>query len=151
MLAGFLPPKSGPRRKRLEELAGIPATLVLFETAPRLPKSLADMADILGPRESVLAKELTKLHEGLTRGTLPELAAELASEETLKGEFVVVIGPPLAAETETSDAEIVAHLKQALTQLSFRDAVHFVAEQLKVKRGQVYELGLKLKGEQDGP
>ena len=99
----------------------------------------------------MLAKELTKLHEGLTRGTLPELAAELASEETLKGEFVVVIGPPLAAETETSDAEIVAHLKQALTQLSFRDAVHFVAEQLKVKRGQVYELGLKLKGEHDGP
>jgi 16S rRNA (cytidine1402-2'-O)-methyltransferase len=151
LFAGFLPPKSGPRRKRLEELAAVPATLVLFETAPRLPKSLTDMADILGSREAAVAKELTKLHEGLTRGMLPELAAELASKETLRGEFVVVIGPPLAAKTEASEEAIVEHLKQALKQLSFRDAVHAVADRLKVKRGQVYDIGLKLKGEHDGP
>ena len=76
LFAGFLPTKSGPRRRRLGELKAVPATLVLFESAPRLAKSLADMAAVLGPREAALAKELTKLHETVTRGTLDGLAAE---------------------------------------------------------------------------
>ena len=69
LFAGFLPPKSGPRRARLEELKTVPATLLFFETGPRLAKSLADMADVLGAREAAIAKELTKLHESVTRGT----------------------------------------------------------------------------------
>ena len=142
LFAGFLPPKSGPRRKRLEELAGVPATLVFFETGPRLEKSLADMADMLGPRQAALAKELTKLHETVTRGTL----LTLAEGADLRGEFVVVVGPPPAAEIEVDDAEIVAALTQALSQESFRDAVRSVAEALHVGRGRVYELGLALEG-----
>jgi 16S rRNA (cytidine1402-2'-O)-methyltransferase len=142
LFAGFLPPKSGPRRKRLEELASMPATLVFFETGPRLAKSLADMADMLGPREAALAKELTKLHETVTRGTL----LTLAEGADLRGEFVVVVGPPPAAEIEVDDAEIVAALTQALSQESFRDAVRSVAEALHVGRGRVYELGLALEG-----
>jgi 16S rRNA (cytidine1402-2'-O)-methyltransferase len=142
LFAGFLPPKSGPRRKRLEELASVPATLVFFETGPRLEKSLADMADMLGPREAALAKELTKLHETVTRGTL----GTLAESADLRGEFVVVVGPPPAAETEIDDAAIVAALTQALRQESFRDAVRSVAEALHVGRGRVYELGLALEG-----
>ena len=74
LFAGFLPPKPGARRSRLEELKDVPATLIFFETAPRLAKSLADMAVVLGAREAAIAKELTKLHESVTRGTLDRLA-----------------------------------------------------------------------------
>jgi 16S rRNA (cytidine1402-2'-O)-methyltransferase len=144
LFAGFLPPKSGPRRSRLAQLKEVPATSIVFETGPRLAKSLADMADILGPREAAIARELTKLHETLRRGTLDALAAELAGEEPLKGEIAVVIAPPANAETEIADERIVADLEAALQTQSFRDAVHGVTEALQVKRARVYELGLKL-------
>jgi 16S rRNA (cytidine1402-2'-O)-methyltransferase len=154
LFAGFLPSKSGPRRKRLEELKTVPATLLFFESAPRLGKSLADMAAVLGSREAALAKELTKLHERVTRGTLDALAAELQQAEELMGEFVVVIGPPDPEDAEISDAEIVGQLKQALERMSFRDAVRSVAMSLGLKRSRVYELGLGLalsRGEPKSP
>jgi 16S rRNA (cytidine1402-2'-O)-methyltransferase len=145
LFAGFLSPKSGPRRARLEELKEVPATLVLFETAPRLAKSLADMADLLGAREAAICKELTKLHETVTRGLLDALAVELAERETLKGEFVVVVAPPAGNADEPSDEKIEQQLAKALKLESFRDAVRLVAEVLNVSRARVYELGLKLK------
>ena len=82
------------RRSRLEELKSAPATLLFFETGPRLGKSLADMAGVLGPREAAIAKELTKLHESVTRGRLDRLAERVLGCEALKGEFVVVVAPP---------------------------------------------------------
>ena len=144
LFAGFLPPKSGARRARLETLKSAPATLILFESASRLVKSLADMADLLGPREAAVAKELTKLHESVTRGRLDRLAAEF-SGETLKGEFVVVVAPPAADQGEPSDEMIEEQLVKALKLDSFRDAVRSVAEVLNISRARVYELGLKLK------
>ena len=149
LFAGFLPAKSGPRRARLAELREVPATLIFFETAPRLAKSLADMADVLGPREAAIARELTKLHEGVRRGTLDTLAAGLAGEDSLKGEIVVVIAPPTAAETEVTDARIIADLEAALRTQSFRDAVRSVTDALQVKRSRVYELGLGLTAKPD--
>jgi 16S rRNA (cytidine1402-2'-O)-methyltransferase len=147
VFAGFLPPKSGARRARLEELKDVPATLVFFETAPRLAKSIADMADLLGPREAAIAKELTKLHESVTRGRLNRLAGELAEHESLKGEFVVVVAPPPEDAAEPSDEKIAEQLAKAMQLESFRDAVRSVAEVLNVSRARVYELGLKLKRE----
>ena len=148
LFAGFLPPKSGPRQSRLATLKEVPATLIVFETAPRLSKSLADMAAVLGPREAVIARELTKLHETVRRGTLVTLAAEIA-EETTKGEVVVVIAPPTQAETEITDERIVADLKTALETQSFRDAVRGITEAHGLKRARVYELGLSLTREND--
>jgi 16S rRNA (cytidine1402-2'-O)-methyltransferase len=87
---GFLPAKKGERRKRLSEVKDIPATLMFYETPHRLAKSLADCADVLGDRKAVVARELTKLHEEIIRGTLAELAAQFAAVET-KGEIVLVI------------------------------------------------------------
>jgi 16S rRNA (cytidine1402-2'-O)-methyltransferase len=87
---GFLPAKKGEWRKRLGEVKDIPATLVFYETPHRLAKSLADCADVLGDRRAVVARELTKLHEEIVRGTLAELAAQFAAVET-KGEIVLVI------------------------------------------------------------
>jgi 16S rRNA (cytidine1402-2'-O)-methyltransferase len=149
LFAGFLPPKSGARRTRLDELKTVPATLVIFESAPRLANSLADMAEVLGPREAAIAKELTKLHESVTRGTLDRLAGELEGGETPKGEFVVVVAPPAENETEISDERILEQLNRALKVESFRDAVRSVAEVLRVKRARVYELGLSLDRKRD--
>ena len=99
---------------------------------------------MLGPREGAIAKELTKLHESVTRGELRELVGAL-SDEARKGEFAIVIGPPQEAASEASDAAIVEQLERTLNVESFRDAVRSVAEVLQVSRARVYELGLKLK------
>jgi 16S rRNA (cytidine1402-2'-O)-methyltransferase len=143
LFAGFLPPKGGQRRKRLEGLKPVPATLIFYETASRLVAALADMAEVYGAREAAVAKELTKLHESVARGTPAELAAAFDAIE-LKGEFVVLVGPPNPDEAEIGDEAIVASLKQALKEESFRDAVRSVADKFKLKRSRVYELGLTL-------
>jgi 16S rRNA (cytidine1402-2'-O)-methyltransferase len=119
--------------------------LIFFESSSRLGKSLADMAELLGPREAAVAKELTKLHESVTRGRLDRLAAEYSESETPKGEFVVVVAPPAADQSEPCDEMIAEQLDKALKLDSFRDAVRSVAEVLNVSRARVYELGLKLK------
>lgn len=146
LFAGFLPPKQGARRARLAELAATPATLIFFETAPRLAKSLADMAEVLGARDAAVARELTKLHETVTRGPLAELAEVFAQADQAKGELVVVVAPPAADQAEATDETVLAALENALKTESLRDAVRGVSESLKVNRGRVYELGLRLSG-----
>jgi len=87
---GFLPSKKGERRKRLEEVRDIPATLVFYETPHRLQKSLADCIEVLGDRSASIARELTKLHEEIATGDLSELLNKF-SESTVRGEIVLVI------------------------------------------------------------
>ena len=79
---GFLPPKQGARRARIAELARVPATLVVFETGPRLTEALADLAAGLGEREAAVCRELTKLHEEVRRHLLKTLAQASANQET---------------------------------------------------------------------
>jgi 16S rRNA (cytidine1402-2'-O)-methyltransferase len=143
LFAGFLPPKTVQRQKRLEELKSIPATLIFYETASRLAATLTDIARAYGGRGAAIAKELTKLHESIVRGAPAELAAKIKSSEP-KGEFVVLVGPPSPDEAAIGDDVIVDNLKQALKHESFRDAVRSVAERFKVKRSRVYDLGLEL-------
>ena len=95
---GFLPPRSAARRERINALAAVPATLVFYEAPSRLAEALADLAAELGPRPAAVARELTKLHEEVRRGTLDALAAEFAAAEPPRGEIVVVVGPPQARE-----------------------------------------------------
>ena len=144
LFAGFLPPKSGPRRARLEELKDIPATLVFFETASRLGKALGDMAEVFGGREAAIAKELTKLHESLSRGRLDALADSIGSVEDIRGEFVLLVAPPTQDERQASDSDILAALERALSEESFRDAVRSVSDRLGARKSHVYELGLTL-------
>src|SRR5262249_48773366 len=92
--AGFLSAKGAQRRSELSELSGIPATLIFFEAAQRLPAALADMAEILGPRPAAVARELTKLFEEVRRAELRELAAHYAAAGPPRGEVVVIVGPP---------------------------------------------------------
>lgn len=138
--AGFLPPRSAARGTRIAALASVPATLVLYEAPQRVAETLADLAAILGPRPAAIARELTKRHEETLRGTLPELAT-LAAARELRGEIVILIGPPLAAEV--TDGDIEASLAEARATQSLRDASKAVAERLGVPRSRVYALGVK--------
>ena len=139
LFAGFLPPKSAARRTRIAELKCVPATLVFFEAPARAAETLADLAQVLGNRPAALARELTKLHEEVRRATLEELAqAALAG---IKGEVVILVGPP--QDAEVTDADISARLAIALEEMSLRDASRMVAEALGVPKARVYELGLR--------
>lgn len=147
LFAGFPPAKRAGRRKRLAGLAEVPATLIFFEAPSRLAAMLADAREVLGAREAAVAKELTKLHEAVLRGPLDQLVENLGSDFAGKGEFVVLIGPPAAAET--SDAAIEARLRQALETHSVRDATREVAAECGVGRNRVYKLALAL-GDEGG-
>jgi len=143
--AGFLPNKAIARRRALAELVPVPASLVIYESARRLPAALADMAEVLGPRPAAVARELTKLHEEVRRGTLPTLAEHYGSAGPPKGEVVVVIGPPgLDAAAAPSAEALDARLRAALSRESLRDAVAAVAEATGLPRKQIYARALEL-------
>ena len=146
---GFLPAKEAGRRTRIAQLARIPATLVLFETGPRLAAALADLAAGLGEREAAICRELTKLHEEVRRGTLGELARVYRELPEPRGEIVIVTAPP--AEPQPAGAEEVdALLRNALGRLSVKDAVDEVAGMSGQPRRDVYRRALALKGDNDG-
>ena len=143
--AGFLPNKSAARRRALAELVPVPASLVIYESARRLPAALADMAEVLGPRPAAVARELTKLHEEVRRGTLAALAEHYGSAGPPKGEVVVVIGPPgLDVAVALSAEALDARLRAALGRESLRDAVAAVAEATGLPRKQIYARALEL-------
>ena len=145
--AGFLPAKAGERRDALDVFASIPATLVFFESPHRLADSLAEMAELLGNREAAVARELTKIHEEIRRGTLPELASHYASAPA-KGEIVILIAP--AARLPGPDpARIDSLLQQALPFMPVKAAAALVAEATSARRRDVYLRALAL-GERDG-
>ena len=141
---GFLPPKAGQRRNRIAELVEIPATLVLYETGPRLADSLADLANGLGARPAAMCRELTKAFEEVRRGTLEELAAHFAKAGAPKGEIVLVIAPPDDRAPAVSSEELDARLKRALARGSLKDAVAEVTDETGLKRREVYARALAL-------
>jgi 16S rRNA (cytidine1402-2'-O)-methyltransferase len=145
---GFLPARAVARRARLEALVTETRTLVLFEAANRVAALLSDAAATLGgERNTVVARELTKLHETLYRGQLAELAARLAADpDAARGEVVVVIaGRESADEAGEGDAALLARLLPALLEeLPPSRAVKVAAKLSGVPRRQAYELALKL-------
>ena len=147
LFAGFPPTKGAARRTFLEDLAGVKATLVLFEGASRLGESLQAMADAFGPRQAAVARELTKLHETLLRGSLPDLAADprLAAP---KGEVVVVVGPPEAESLSAEDAD--AALAEALTRRGPSEAAAEVARATGLARKALYRRALAMKAGGEG-
>lgn len=140
---GFLPPKQAARQKRAQELARLPATIVLFETGPRIADALADLAAAFGAREAATCRELTKLHEEIRRGDLAALARAYADGAETRGEFVIVIAPPAADDIASSD-DVDALLNAALARLSVKDAVAEVATATGQKRRVVYQRALEL-------
>jgi 16S rRNA (cytidine1402-2'-O)-methyltransferase len=146
---GFLPPKQSARQKRIAALQSIPATLVLFESGPRLADALADLAAGLGPRAAAVCRELTKLHEEVRRSDLASLAQTYADGAETRGEIVVVVAPPDDDGVQTSDVD--ALLRQALARISLKDAVGEVALATGRPRREVYQRALLLtKDDGDG-
>jgi 16S rRNA (cytidine1402-2'-O)-methyltransferase len=143
---GFLPPKKGDRRKRLAEIADVQATLVLYEAPHRLARSLTDCLEVLGNRNAAVARELTKIHEEVIRGTLDELAARFSKAAT-KGEIVLVIDrqlklPAVGLASKQTLAERVRELEGE--GLAPKAALKKTAKEYGLSKSQAY-LELKVK------
>jgi 16S rRNA (cytidine1402-2'-O)-methyltransferase len=138
---GFLPSKKGDRRKRLLEIAGIPATIVFYESPRRIAASLIDAADVLGDRAAVVAREITKLHEEFSRGNLSELHAKFSSA-TVKGEIVLLIdrarddGPK-----DSGSLTLLERLEQLLTEgIERKAALKKVAKEFGMSKSEAYRI-----------
>jgi 16S rRNA (cytidine1402-2'-O)-methyltransferase len=150
LFEGFLPPREQARRSRIAELAEVPATLVFFETGPRIAAMLNDLAAVLGARDAAVCRELTKLHEEVRRGDLATLAHAYEEGAETRGEFVVVVGPPAPAPPIEAGA-LDDLLRRALTTASLKDAVEAVVAATGHKRRLVYQRALSLtQGSGDG-
>ncbi|HKQ44649.1 MAG TPA: 16S rRNA (cytidine(1402)-2'-O)-methyltransferase [Rhizomicrobium sp.] len=145
LFAGFLPAKAGERKSALGELGGVRATLIFFESAQRLAESLAAMAESWGDRPAAVARELTKLHEEVRRGSLCQLAAHYAKAGAPKGEVTLLVGG--AAETRADMTKIDSALKAALAFMPVKAAADMIANLTDGSRKQIYARALELKDE----
>ncbi|MFN7008972.1 MAG: 16S rRNA (cytidine(1402)-2'-O)-methyltransferase [Allorhizobium sp.] len=146
LFAGFLPTKDKARRERLAELSDAPATLIFFESPHRIGDTLAAAADELGPdRPAAVCRELTKTFEEFRRGPLGELAADYA-DRTVKGEVVLVVGPPLEKPAPEA-GEIDAILTRLAADLPTAKAATEAAKRTGLPRKDLYQRLLALKGE----
>ncbi|HZG08065.1 MAG TPA: 16S rRNA (cytidine(1402)-2'-O)-methyltransferase [Allosphingosinicella sp.] len=143
LFLGFLPPKAGARAAAIAEIAAVRATLVLYESGPRLGAALQALLTGLGDREAAVAREISKKFEETAAAPLSELAARYADAPP-KGEIVIVVAPP--GETPAADGETLdAALREALGRLSPSRAAAEIAERLGLPRRQVYERAQQLK------
>jgi 16S rRNA (cytidine1402-2'-O)-methyltransferase len=143
LFLGFLPSKAGARSTAVAEVAAVRATLILYESGPRLGATLAALKEGLGDRDAAVVREISKKFEETVTGKLSELA-ERYSEAGPKGEIVIVLGPPGEPEAAGED-EIDATLAEAMTRLSPSRAAAEVAQKLGLPRRDVYERALALK------
>jgi len=144
LFAGFLPGKDKARAETLAELAGVRATLVFFETAPRLVKALEAIGEVLPGREVAVARELTKLYEECRSGSPAELAAHYTAHSP-RGEIVLLISPPAEQATSASDAD--ALLREALATEKPSQAAAQVAKATGLDRKALYARALELRTE----
>jgi 16S rRNA (cytidine1402-2'-O)-methyltransferase len=144
---GFLPPKQTARRARLTELSRIDATLVMFESGNRVQDTLADLAGIMGERDAAICREMTKLHEEVKRGPVSQLAEAADTLET-RGEFVLVIGPPVGTAIMAAD-QLDELLLNSLRHDSVKDAVAHAVELSGRPRREIYARALELSKRRD--
>ena len=142
--AGFLPAKDGQRRTRLAELAEVPGTLVFFESPHRLSASLATMAETLGARDAAVCRELTKRFEEVRRGSLEELANHYEAGEA-RGEIVICVAPPLAAEPPSAET-LDALLRELASTMSVSKAAAEAARRTGARKQDLYQRLLALRG-----
>lgn len=145
LFAGFLPVKDGARRTRLEELAAVPATLVLFESPRRLTDTLRAMAEVLGARAATVCRELTKTFEEFRAGSLVALAAHYAEAGAPKGEVVICVGPPGEKPPEAGDIDRL--LLSLAAEMPAAKAAAEAARMTGAKKPELYRRLLDLRGE----
>ena len=145
LFAGFLPTKDKARRDRLEELRHVPATLIFFESPHRIGATLSAAADVLGgDRPAAVCRELTKTFEEFRRDTLEELAKDYA-DRTVKGEIVLVIGPP-TEEGPPAEADVDALLARLGERLPVGKAASEAARMTGLPRRDLYQRLVDMKG-----
>lgn len=142
---GFLPRKAGERARELDALRHLDATLVFFESPRRTPASLAALAEAYPGRDAAVARELTKLHEEIVRGTIEKVAADVASRESLKGEVVLLVGPPSGTPQPGTGAPTDDAVRERMRSLiadgtARSSAAKRVAKEMGVSRGRAYDL-----------
>ena len=137
--AGFLPSRANARRSKLRELQSLPATLIFYEAPHRLAASLRDASEILGQRNAVVARELTKMHEEIARGSLGELTARYESEN-IRGEIVLVIERASAEMETVATSESIADLVKSFESegMDHRAALKKAARELGLSRDEAY-------------
>ena len=144
LFLGFLPTKAKARAEAIAEVAPLRASLVLYESGPRLAETLGTLADLLGPREAAVIREISKLHEEVVSGTLAELG-DRYDETPPRGEIVIVVAPP-PERAEASDDDLDEALRSALASMSPSRAAADVAATLGVPRRRAYARALELGG-----
>lgn len=142
MFAGFIPNKDKARSDLFLELQSINTTLVLYETANRLVKSLKVLANIMPEREIAIVREITKIYEECIFGSINDIIEQL-EENPIKGEIALVISPPCESSSQIPDIELL--LKKELTHSSVKEAVKKISETYKLRRNDVYEKALEFK------
>jgi len=147
---GFLPAKAGQRKTRIAELSQVAATLIFYESGPRIAQALAALAEGFGPRQAAVCRELTKLHEEVRRGDLAALARQYADGAESRGEFTVVVEPPAAGSEQIGADEVDAMLRRALQHGTVKDAVSDVAAATGRPRREIYQRALELGEDRDG-
>ncbi|MDD9901915.1 MAG: 16S rRNA (cytidine(1402)-2'-O)-methyltransferase [Alphaproteobacteria bacterium] len=143
--AGFLPPKSGARKTALAEISAVPATLIFYETGPRLANSLSDMVTVLGDRAATVLRELTKKFEETRHGTLATLAAHYKDSGPPRGEIVIVIEGPVAKPPASAE-EVDQRLQTLILKekMSTKDAAAQIAAETGWKKKDVYAQAVKI-------
>ena len=144
MFAGFIPNKDKARSDLFYELKNVDTTLVFYETAPRLLKTLQTASEVFNSREIALVREISKLHEEARNGTADELISYF-TQNPPKGEMVLVVAPPQQQDAITSDVDLM--LSEKLKTMSLKSAVAEVAEQSGLSKKEIYALALELKNE----
>jgi 16S rRNA (cytidine1402-2'-O)-methyltransferase len=134
---GFLPAKSGQRRRTLSAAAALECTLVFYEAPHRILDALADAAELMPNRQITVAREMTKLHEEYLRGTAAEIASALAARTAVKGELTIVIGKAAEGETETRPVRemLDGYLSQGFSRM---DAIKEIARARGVSKRRIY-------------
>ncbi len=145
LFAGFLPSRAGQRKTRLDELKAAPATLVFYESPRRLAETLSAMAETLGDRPAAIGRELTKAFEEMRRGSLAELAASYAEEDTPRGEIVICVGLP--ANEQPDAADIDALLLSLAAELGASKAAGEAARMTGGRKADLYRRLMELKGD----
>jgi 16S rRNA (cytidine1402-2'-O)-methyltransferase len=145
LFAGFLPAKQGQRIATLNELGAVRATLIFFETGPRLAASLGDIAKVLPDRQVAVARELTKLHQEVLRGSAQQLFGVITDRERVKGEITLLIAPPSAAAAGTTSVDLEQMLRALLATHPASKAATIAARESGQPRALLYDLAVKLK------
>lgn len=146
LFAGFLPAKAQARKQAIAELIALPATLVLLEAPHRLAEALMALAEQAGKREAAVARELTKRHEEIRKGTVAELAAHYGSVDAPKGEIVLIIAPPSKEAPLLAEPALEELIRAALETESVKALSVRLASELNLPRKQIYDTALRLKG-----